>query len=284
MKSKGPRYCPSIEDKVKRFSEKDSHQIFLEPETQDGEIVYPNGISNSLPEEIQEKFIRTIKGLEKCKISAYGYAIEYDCIDSAELNQTYETKKIKGLYLAGQINGTTGYEEAAAQGLMAGINAARNITGKSEIIIGRETAYIGVLTSDICRGGLVEPYRMFTSRAEYRLMLRADNADERLTDLGIRIGTVCSKRKTAWLNKKSEINQVIELFKSLSGSPQLFQKYGVKINHDGKKEMLLSCLVTKALDGMIFKIYGQKLKILKFLMKLRIKFLIQLFTAGILVG
>ena len=170
----------------------------------------------------------------------------------------------------------------AAQG--NGGNAARNITGKSEIIIGRETAYIGVLTSDICRGGLVEPYRMFTSRAEYRLMLRADNADERLTDLGIRIGTVCSKRKTAWLNKKSEINQVIELFKSLSGSPQLFQKYGVKINHDGKKEMLLSCLVTKALDGMIFKIYGQKLKILKFLMKLRIKFLIQLFTAGILVG
>ena len=211
IESRGPRYCPSIEDKIKRFSDKSSHQIFLEPETREKRIIYPNGISNCLPTDVQESFIKSIRGLEKCEITDFGYAIEYDCVDSIELKKTYETKKIDGLYLAGQINGTTGYEEAAAQGLMAGINASRKINNQSSVIIGREQGYIGVLTSDLCKGQLVEPYRMFTSRAEFRLMLRADNADERLTDLAIKIGTTCSKRRKIWEMKKKEIKKTIFL-------------------------------------------------------------------------
>ncbi len=245
LKSKGPRYCPSIEDKIKRFAEKESHQIFLEPETKEKEIIYPNGISNSLPSNIQKKFIRSIPGLENCMITDYGYAIEYDCVDSSELKKTFETKKINGLYLAGQINGTTGYEEAAAQGLMAGINAARKLQKKDEVIIQRSQGYIGVLTSDLCKGGLIEPYRMFTSRAEYRLLLRADNADERFTDIGIELGTICGVRKRKWLKKKKVLAESYSLLSSLKASPQTFKKNGIQINQDGKKRSALELLAYK---------------------------------------
>ncbi len=235
IKSKGPRYCPSIEDKVKRFVDRKRHQIFLEPETEDGSIIYPNGISTSLPESEQIEFLKTINGLERVEVDKFGYAVEYDCIDSSELKSTYETKKINKLFLAGQINGTTGYEEAAGQGLLAGINAVLSLANKNGFILERSAGYLGVLTSDLMKGGLVEPYRMFTSRAEYRLFLRADNADERLTDLGINIGTVDEKRKKIWLKKKKSLENSIKTLKSLHASPQALGKAGFKINHDGKK-------------------------------------------------
>ena len=236
IESKGPRYCPSIEDKISKFKERERHQIFLEPETIQGETIYPNGISNSLPADVQIKFLKTIKGLENVKVLKYGYAIEYDCIESSEIIETYETRKISGLFLAGQINGTTGYEEAAAQGILSGANAAISCFSMNDsLIISRAQGYLGVLSSDLAKGGLIEPYRMFTSRAEHRLMLRADNADERLTDIGIEFGIADKERRIAWQTKKKKIKEIRYFLRSLSASPQKCRKDNFKINLDGKK-------------------------------------------------
>ena len=234
IKTAGPRYCPSIEDKVIKFSQRGSHQIFLEPETKEKRVIYPNGISTSLPKRIQERFLRSINGLENAKIIKYGYAVEYDSIDGSEIKKNYESKKIGGLFLAGQINGTTGYEEAAAQGLLAGVNAARKLAGLEEFILSRDNSYLGVLTDDITTGGFIEPYRMFTSRAEYRIQLRADNADERLTDFAIQIGLCCKKRHEVWKKKKKTILKVTTLLLNKKATPQTINTCGLKINMDGK--------------------------------------------------
>ena len=243
--SMGARYCPSIEDKVKKFSTKNQHQIFLEPEGLKSDVIYPNGISTSLPENIQEKFIHSIKGLEKAEILKPGYAIEYDYVNPQELNHSLETKKIKNLFFAGQINGTTGYEEAAAQGLIAGINASNKKQIKKTFIVDRSDGYIGVLIDDLVTKGTKEPYRMFTSRAEYRLLLRADNADQRLTPLGINVGCVSNKRKSIFEKKIEKIKTGFHLMKKNKISPNQLEKIGIKINHDGKKRSAFELLSFK---------------------------------------